>query len=112
MLKGAGEAISITVWTALCDSGTETDVMKKLLGVLLGLAIFLSAVGFFRGWFSLSTTVEETTTTIHLLIDRQRIKEDVDLAREKVGALGDRIGGENENVQDQGGVDYLNPGQP
>jgi hypothetical protein len=86
--------------------------MKKLLGVLLGLAIFLTAVGFFRDWFSLSRTVEETTTTIHLLIDRQRIKEDVDIAREKVGALGDRIGGENENAREEGEVDYLNPGQP
>ena len=61
--------------------------MKRLMGVVLGLAIALVVVGFFRGWFSLSKTTEETTTDIHLRIDRQRIKEDVDAARDTVDQL-------------------------
>ena len=63
--------------------------MKKLLGVLLGLVFALAVVGFFRGWLSISKTSEETKTDIHLTIDRQRIQEDVDLARDKVGQLRD-----------------------
>jgi hypothetical protein len=73
--------------------------MKRLMGVILGLAIAMVIVGFFRGWFALSKTAEETTTDIHLRIDRQRIKEDLDAARDKVDQLRDR---ESEDAGETG----------
>ena len=85
--------------------------MKKLMGVVLGLAIAMVVVGFFRGWFSLSKTAEETTTDIHLRIDRQRIKEDVDAARDKVDQL--RAGhGENSDEPEPDALEIPSNVQP
>jgi hypothetical protein len=80
-------------------------IMKKLLGVLLGLAIVLAAVGFFRGWFSITTTDEGTDTNVNLRIDRQRIKEDADLAREKAGELGSRMSGDTAEEEEASSQD-------
>lgn len=63
--------------------------MRKLLGVVLGLAIVLIGIGFFRSWFTVTKTDEGTDTNVNLKIDRQRIKEDVDMVRKKAGELGD-----------------------
>ena len=79
--------------------------MKKLLGVLLGLVIVLGAVGFFRGWFSVSSMDEGTDTNINLRIHKERIKEDADLAREKAGELGNRISGDSEEAEEAPGQD-------
>ena len=74
--------------------------MRKLLGVLLGLALVLGAIGFFRSWFTVTKTDEGTDTNINLKIDKQRIKDDVDMAKKKAGELG---GGTNgQSVEDQG----------
>lgn len=76
--------------------------MRKLLGVLLGLALVLTAIGFFRNWFNVTKTEEGTDTNINLKIDRQRIKEDVDRVREKASELGDD---EPEEGQDESNPD-------
>ena len=70
--------------------------MRKLLGVLLGLAIVLGVIGFFRSWYTVSKTDEGTDTNINLKINRQRIKEDVDMAKKKAGELGGRTNGESD----------------
>jgi hypothetical protein len=76
--------------------------MKKLLGVVLGLAIALILVGFVRNWFSLSRTDEETTTTIHLTINRQRLQQDAAAARQKIDSLRDGAGEEADGGGEEG----------
>ena len=73
--------------------------MRKLLGVLLGLALVLGGIGFLRSWFTVTKTDEGTDTNINLRIDRQRIEEDVNKARKKAGELGGGTDGESEEEQ-------------
>ena len=83
--------------------------MRKLLGVLLGLAIVLGAIGFFRSWFTVTKTDEGTDSNINLKIDRLRIKEDVDMVRRKAGELGGGTDGESEEEQSEANQDAEAP---
>ena len=57
--------------------------MKKVFQVLLVLAVAAAVIGYFRNWFTVTRVDEEQKTNINISIDRQRIKEDLDLAAEK-----------------------------
>jgi hypothetical protein len=67
------------------------QIMKKLLIVLLLLALVVGAVGWQRGWFSLSTTSQSDQTDVDLHIDRSKIGADADAARERARNLGDSV---------------------
>ena len=66
--------------------------MAKVFRVMLVLALVLAAIGYFRSWFSVSRSDEETTTSITLKIDRQRISEDLRLARKRVDQMQRQLG--------------------
>lgn len=57
--------------------------MQKILRVLLVLALVGAVIGYFRNWYTVTRTDEEQQTDIHVKINRQRIKEDLDSATEK-----------------------------
>ena len=63
--------------------------MRKLLVILLVLALVFVAVGFYMDWFNVSTSRvgESGTTTIDLTIDKAKMKEDTDHAKQKVSDL-------------------------
>jgi hypothetical protein len=65
--------------------------MSKILRVLLVLAIAAAVIGYFRNWYTVTQVSEEQKTNINIAIDRQRIKEDLDLAAEKAKSVGERI---------------------
>lgn len=56
--------------------------MRKFLGTLVILVILVAIVGFFRGWFSVSTNDQPEQTKVELKVDKQRIKEDAKSASE------------------------------
>ncbi len=57
--------------------------MRKLLGTLVIVLLIISAVGFYRGWFSVSTEEQPGETNVQLKIDKERIKEDTEEATRK-----------------------------
>ena len=57
--------------------------MRKLLGTLVIFVAIVGAIGFFRGWFDISTTDEPGNTNIELKIDTDRIKQDAATAKDK-----------------------------
>ena len=74
--------------------------MRKVLGTLVIVVLLFSAVGFYRGWFSVSKDDQPGETNVEIKIDKDRIKQDTEEATRKVRELGsdveDRIGGDSE----------------
>ncbi len=77
--------------------------MRGLLVFLLLVAAGVVALGFYLDWFKLSKTTDTTTnqTHINLTVDKDRIKEDANRAKEKVQKLGegarDAVSGEKKD---------------
>ena len=65
--------------------------MKKLLILLLVLAVAVIAVGFWRGWFDISQNETPTQTDINVTVDKQKIERDADQAAEKAREVGREI---------------------
>ena len=64
--------------------------MKKVLFVLL---LCLVGLGFWRGWLALSShggDKESNKVDIHLTVDPDKAKADVEKAKDKTTELGDR----------------------
>ena len=63
--------------------------MRKLGSFLVVLAIVVVGVGFYRGWFSLSSgrRVESNTVDVNLTVDRDKVNEDVDSVKDKTAEL-------------------------
>ena len=58
--------------------------MAKIFRVLLVLALVAAVIGHFRNWYTVTRMDEEQQININIKIDRQRIKEDVDRATDRV----------------------------
>jgi hypothetical protein len=61
--------------------------MNRLLGVLVLLLACLAGLGFYRGWFRLSTDRTEQKTDITVTVDRDKIRQDEEKAKEKMQDL-------------------------
>ncbi len=57
--------------------------MRKFLGTLVILAIIVAAVGYYRGWYDVSTNDRPGETNIEMTIDKDKIKQDAEAARQK-----------------------------
>ena len=59
--------------------------MRKLCSLLVVLAIVVVGVGFYRGWFALSSPTTDTGShkvNINLTVDPDKVKADVEAVRE------------------------------
>jgi hypothetical protein len=65
--------------------------MRTLLVILLLLVVCVVGLGFYLGWFSLSTSRDPNTgrSGVNLTIDQDKMKGDVKKAKEKVTGGGD-----------------------
>jgi hypothetical protein len=71
--------------------------MRKLLFLLLVLVVGGVGLGFYLGWFSVSTSRDPATgrTGVQLTIDQEKMKTDTQAARQKVaGAVNQTRGQE------------------
>ena len=57
--------------------------MRKFLGTLVILAMIVAAVGYYRGWYDISTDDRPGETNIEMTIDKDKIKQDAEAARQK-----------------------------
>lgn len=58
--------------------------MKVLLNVVVLLVIAIIAVGFYQGWFHVSTGSTDNTSSATVTVDQDKIRADEAKAREKV----------------------------
>ena len=66
--------------------------MKTLMKMLFVLAICIAVVGFFRGWFSLSSSGRDAETNkvnVSLTVDPDKMKDDAEKVEEKTAGLTD-----------------------
>jgi len=83
--------------------------MRKFLGTLVILSLIVAGVGFYRGWFSVSTYDQPGETNVELKIDKQQIKQDAEAVSEKTRELtgqsndqpDELAGGEDESAAEQ-----------
>ena len=61
--------------------------MKKLLVLLVLLGAGGVAFGFYRSWFQVSTANEDHKTRFTLTVDRDKIHDDKEIAKAKIGGL-------------------------
>jgi hypothetical protein len=68
--------------------------MKKLLVVLFVLAVCVVAIGFYRGWFALSSSnVDDGSNkvNVNLTVDKDKMQEDAGAVKKKSVELTDNV---------------------
>lgn len=65
--------------------------MNRFLAVLLLLVIGVVGLGFYMGWFRLSSDQTDDKTNINLTIDEDKFRKDRDRAIEKVQEAGESV---------------------
>ena len=72
--------------------------MRKFLGTLVILAVIVAGVGFYRGWFGVTTDDQPGETNVELKIDKERIKQDAETASEKARELADQSDDQSDEL--------------
>ena len=62
--------------------------MRNLLIVVILVLACIAGVGFYRGWFNLSTNSADQTPSATLTMDKDKIHADEHTAKDKVQGLG------------------------
>jgi hypothetical protein len=77
--------------------------MKKLFAALFVLAILVIALGFYRGWFMLSSgdADEGNKVNVNLTVDKDKIKEDAKAVKKKTAELTDSVTDGEKNPDDR-----------
>ena len=77
--------------------------MKTLMKVLVVLALCAAVVGFYRGWFSLSSRgrdAESNKVSVSLTVDPDKMKEDAEKVEEKTAELTDKAAAQAKELGD------------
>ena len=64
--------------------------MKTLLVVVVLLLVGIAGLGFYRGWFRLSTNSTDQKPSATITVDKDKIHADEKMAKEKVQGLGQK----------------------
>ena len=82
--------------------------MKKLSAVLIVLVLLVVGVGFYRGWFTLSSPAAPGSdkVNVNLTMDKGKIKEDAESVKNKATELTGKV---TEQVQGSGSQVNENP---
>ena len=70
--------------------------MRKFLGTVALVVIFIAVVGGARNWFTMQKTDDGDNTEVHLLINREKIRSDTQNAREVARELRENLGSKLE----------------
>jgi hypothetical protein len=65
--------------------------MRTLVFVVVVLLAGIAGVGFYRGWFGLSTNSTDQKPSATITVDKDKIHADEELAKEKVEGLGQKV---------------------
>ena len=77
--------------------------MKNLIWLLIVLAIFVVVLGFYRGWFALSSPrdTESNKVNINLTVDPDKAKEDAETVKDKTTELTGKVTKRAKELGDQ-----------
>lgn len=75
--------------------------MKALVIVVLVLLVGIASLGFYRGWFEISTNRTDEKPSTTFTVDREKILSDEQLAKDKVQGLGQRAKEKTSNLTDK-----------
>jgi hypothetical protein len=67
--------------------------MRKLVGTLIVIAILVVGLGFYRGWFTMSTSnpdADADKVNVDVTVDRGKMNEDAEAVKEQAAELTDR----------------------
>ena len=78
------EGCSVAVAGRLTWRLSRSDCHEKADGVIVLLAILILGIGFVRGWFQVSTVNGDHETKATITVDKDKIRADEELAKEKV----------------------------
>ena len=77
--------------------------MRTLMKVLVVLAICVAALGFYRGWFSVSSRgrdAESNQVNVSLTVDPDKMKEDAEKVEDKTAELTDKAATQAKELGD------------
>jgi len=78
--------------------------MRTFLGTLVILFLLFAAVGYFRGWFDISTASQDHKANVSITVDKEKLREDSHKAVKGLEELTDKVKAktDSEKVQDKG----------
>jgi hypothetical protein len=62
--------------------------MKNLCTLVVLLVIGIGVLGYYRDWFQLSSDSTDKDATFHLTVDKERLKEDKETAKQQLQEAG------------------------
>jgi predicted negative regulator of RcsB-dependent stress response len=78
--------------------------MNRLLGVLVLLLAVIVGLGFYQGWFHMSTENKDDKSNVTFTVDQDKIHKDEEKAKEKVQDFGQKVkektGGGTDKVKE------------
>ena len=78
--------------------------MKTLFAMAVALVIAIVVVGFYRGWFQLSTDTADETTSATITVDKDKIHEDEQKTKENLQHFGqaatEKVGSRTGKVEE------------
>jgi hypothetical protein len=99
----AGSSAAASSATLRHEQGLERELsVKRLSAVLIAIAILVVAVGFYRGWFTVSRSAADAgsnTVNINLAADPDKMKQDAEMVKDKATEL---TGGVKDGVKADG----------
>jgi hypothetical protein len=69
----------------------EDLAVKRFLFVIVLLVAGVLALGYYREWFKFSSVSSDQSTDIHVTVDKNKVNEDEEKAKEKLKELGGKI---------------------
>jgi hypothetical protein len=79
--------------------------MKKLFVLLILLGAGGVGFGFYRSWFQVSTANEDHKTRFILTVDRDKIHDDKEIAKAKIGGLTSSASAKEKSSPEAGGAE-------
>jgi Na+/H+ antiporter NhaB len=76
--------------------------MNRLLRLIVIVVIVIVAVGFYRGWFQLSTETQEQKTGLTVTVDKQKVEADKEKAVESLKGLEHKLQIKQNNDKNKG----------
>lgn len=83
--------------------------MKTMVVVFVLLLAGIAGLGFYRGWFRLSTDSTDQKPSATIMVDQEQFRDDEQLAREKVQNFGQEA---KEKTGEWAGKDQEPEGRP
>ncbi len=75
--------------------------MRRLLGIIVVLAVCILGVGVYRGWFEVSTGHTDDKSHITVTMDKEKVREDKQKGKEILEHAGEKLKEKAESLRDK-----------